>query len=71
MDFTIIVTLISIIATIANAYKKRWCFIVWLFTNLFWCLYDGYKGLYSQSILFLVYFIIAIVGLRKWKSEVK
>jgi len=69
MDFTILVTLASIIGTIANAYKKRWCFIIWLFTNAFWCLYDGYIGLYSQSILFLVYFILAIVGLRKWKKD--
>lgn len=63
-----IVTAVSIAATIANAFKKRWCFIAWLFTNAFWCAYDFYIGAYSQSILFAVYFVISVIGLRKWKK---
>ena len=62
-----IITAVSITATIANAFKKRWCFIAWLFTNCFWCVYDFYIGAYSQSILFAVYFVISLIGLRKWK----
>lgn len=63
-----IVTAVSIAATIANAFKKRWCFIAWLFTNAFWCAYDFCIGAYSQSILFAVYFVISVIGLRKWKK---
>lgn len=63
-----IVTAVSIAATIANAFKKRWCFIAWLFTNAFWCIYDFCIGAYSQSILFAVYFVISVIGLRKWKK---
>lgn len=62
-----IITAVSIAATIANAFKKRWCFIAWLFTNAFWCVYDFYIGAYSQSVLFAVYFVISVIGLRKWK----
>ena len=69
MDFTILITIASLIGTTANIYKKRWCFIIWLFTNAFWCGYDLCKGLYSQSILFFVYFILAIVGLVKWRKS--
>ena len=31
MDWTWAVTAASIVGTVANIYKKRWCFIVWLF----------------------------------------
>lgn len=71
MDFTILITIASLIGTIANVYKKRWCFIIWLFTNAFWCGYDFYKGLYSQSVLFLIYFIISIIGIIKWRKTEK
>ena len=64
-----VVTAISIIATLANAYKKRWCFIVWLFTNAFWAIYDFANGIYPQAILFTVYFIISVIGLRKWRNN--
>lgn len=69
MDWTILVTIVSLIGTIANIYKKRWCFIIWLFTNATWCIYDFYKGLYSQSLLFLVYTGLSIWGLKQWKKD--
>lgn len=62
-----IVTGVSIAATIANAFKKRWCFVAWLFTNAFWSVYDFCIGAYSQSVLFAVYLVISVIGLRKWK----
>jgi nicotinamide riboside transporter PnuC len=67
MDWTIGVTIASLIGTIANIHKKQWCFAVWLFTNCFWCIYDFSKGLYSQSLLFFVYTGLAIWGLVKWR----
>ena len=63
-----IVTIISIIGVILNAHKKRSCFIVWLFTNATWCVYDFSIGAYAQSALFFVYFVLAIYGLIKWKQ---
>jgi Nicotinamide mononucleotide transporter. len=67
MNYTIIITIVSLIGTIANIYKKSWCFLIWLFTNGFWCAYDAYIGQYPQAILFGIYFILAIVGLVKWR----
>ena len=71
MNFIYVITLLSIIGTLANAYKKRWSFFIYLFTNAFWCIYDLYKGIYAQSILFAVYFVIAVIGIIKWKEEDK
>ena len=69
IDWTIAVTILSIIGTIANTEKKRWCFVIWLFTNTFWCVYDWCIGAYSQSLLFAVYAMLAIWGLVRWKRD--
>lgn len=70
-EASFVVMALSIVATYYNNYRKRWVFIVWAFTNLFWIVYDTYAGLYGQAILFCVYFLLAIHGIyinyRKWK----
>lgn len=71
MDWTIIITVASIIGTVANIYKKKWCFIIWLFTNSSWMVYDFYIGAYAQSLLFAVYTGLAVWGLYKWAKEEK
>jgi len=68
-DFTYLITAASIIGTIANIYKKRWCFMIWLFTNSAWCVIDTMHGLYAQSMLFVVYTILAVWGLIQWRKE--
>ncbi|MXD08521.1 nicotinamide mononucleotide transporter [Escherichia coli] len=50
-------------------YKSKYCFYIWTITNFAWCGIDFYYGLYSQSFLFLIYFILAIYGLIKWSKE--
>jgi len=69
MDYTWVITLISIIGVIANIYKKTWCFILWIFSNFTWMVIDYNAGLYAQSFLFLVYFLLAIWGLIQWSRE--
>jgi hypothetical protein len=63
------ITILSLIGVIANIYKKKWCFMIWVFTNGFWCIWDFKHGLYSQSALFLVYFCLSIWGLIKWSRD--
>ncbi len=67
---TWIITGFSIIGVVANIYKKRWCFIVWTATNFSWMVVDFIHGLYSQAVLFLVYFVLAIYGWFRWGKEV-
>lgn len=69
MTWTYAITLASIIGTVANIYKKRWCFIIWLFTNSLWCAVDIVAGLYSQAILFAVYVGLAVWGIVKWRRH--
>ena len=65
-DFSWIITVASIIGGAANSCKKRWGFAIWMVTNAFWFTYDVYHGLYSQAALYVVYFILAVVGFIRW-----
>lgn len=66
--FMWIVTGASLIATIANIKKKRWCFGVWFCTNTIWAVYDFSLGAFAQSALFTVYVILAIWGIYEWRK---
>jgi len=61
-----IVSALALAGVILNIYKDRRCFIIWAFTNAFWAVYDWKLGAKAQSILFLVYFILAVWGLVQW-----
>ena len=69
MDWSVSITIASLIGTIANIYKKKFCFFVWLITNSFFCILDFSKGLYSQSFLFFIYTLLSIWGLVKWRGD--
>ena len=64
-----IFTFAAIIGTVANSLQKRWCFYIWLCTNAFWVVFNILNGSYAQAILYLFNFIMAIVGLTKWKKQ--
>lgn len=63
-----IITGASFLATWMNVNQDRRCFWIWIVTNGFWSVFDFSKGMYSQSLLFAVYLMLAIVGLIKWKE---
>jgi nicotinamide riboside transporter PnuC len=69
MEWTWAITVASIIGTVANIYKRRWCFWVWLCTNSTWSVYDFSIQQYAQSALFAVYTGLAVWGLICWKRE--
>lgn len=62
-------TALSIIGTVANSFKKRWCFYVWSCTNIFWCCYNASNGMWAQALLYVFNFSTCIIGLYKWKSS--
>lgn len=71
-DFTWLITIASIVGTVANIYKKQWCFIIWLITNSAWIVIDFVSGMYSQAALFAVYVCLAVWGLIQWnRSRIK
>ena len=59
----------GIAGVILNNHKNPKCFYLWGFTNASWCIWDWVHGLYSQSFLFLVYFLLAVHGWGKWRTE--
>ena len=63
-----IITILSIVGVVANIYKKRWGFGVWIFTNSTWAYIDFKHGLPAQGWLFIIYTILAIWGLIKWRK---
>ena len=58
---------LSVIATVANIHRRRWCFAVWAVTNAAWTVYDVAKTAYPQAALQAVYFGLAIWGLWAWR----
>lgn len=64
-----LITALSIIGTVANSFKKRWCFYIWLITNLFWVAFNLMNGVYPQALLYVFNTVMAIVGLVKWRDS--
>lgn len=65
------VTAASIVGTVANSFQKRWCFYVWLCTNAFWCVFNAVNRSYAQAALYVFNFVMAILGLVKWRRNEK
>ena len=66
---TWIVSALALTGVILNIYKSKYCFLIWAATNLFWAVYDYRIGAKAQAALFLVYFVLALWGLWKWRKE--
>lgn len=60
---------LSIIGVILNIHKRKECFIIWLITNIAWAVYDFKIGAWEQGWLFIVYAVLAMWGLWKWRSD--
>lgn len=66
---TYLITAITLIGTVANSLQKRWCFYIWIPTNLFWVIYNLVIGQYAQAILYTVNTITSIIGLIQWTKK--
>jgi nicotinamide riboside transporter PnuC len=62
-----VVSILALLGTVLNIYKKQACFVLWTVTNFYFCIYDFCIGATAQSALFAVYFILALWGLWKWE----
>jgi len=57
---------VSLIGTIANIHRRRWCFLLWMFTNATWAAYDYAIGAHGQAALQFAYFWLAVWGWFRW-----
>lgn len=64
-----LLTLLSLIGVVLNIYKKPVCFYIWALTNAIWAVIDWKADLYAQSVLFIIYFLLAVWGILKWSKN--
>ena len=62
-----ILTAGSLAGVILNIHHRKECFYIWSATNFSWAVIDFTHGIYAQSALFAVYFVLALYGIRKWR----
>ena len=65
------VTILCLIGTAANVFKKRICFYLWTVGNIAWLIYDISTGQYSRAVLDAVHLVFAVIGIFTWKKETK
>lgn len=63
-----IATGIGIIGAILNASKSIKGFYLWLISNSIFIYISILNKLYGMATLFLVYFLISLYGIIKWKK---
>lgn len=66
---TWILTVLSVIGVVLNIRQNRVCFVVWSFTNAAWCVIDSMHGIYAQSALFALYFMLSLWGMYEWRRK--
>lgn len=64
-----IVTAASIVGTVLNIKRQRYCFVIWLITNSTWCAYNLWIGSYPQAALFAVYVGLSVWGIIQWRVK--
>lgn len=64
-----VLTILSLVATWANATRLIWCFYIWIFTNLAYVLLDIFiYDNWARAILTLVQLIFCFVGIYEWRK---
>ena len=65
---TWVLTASCILGAVLNAKKNIVGFYIWLPTNLAWAAVAWYNNLPAQSVLFIVYTVISIIGIINWRK---
>jgi len=67
--FSGVMSFVALWGTIMNAERNKLGFMFWLVSNLYMMIRFFVIGEYAQSILFFIYFILAIRGLFVWSNK--
>ncbi len=65
---TWVLTFLSILGVVLNIRYDRRGFLFWMVSNLGWAVIDFQHGLYAQSFLFVVYFVLSLWGWLAWEK---
>lgn len=64
-----ILTGMCLTGTVLNCKQIKYCFIIWIFANIGWAIYDVYTVQHYRAILDIVQFITAIWGYHEWSKN--
>ena len=64
-----ITALAALIGVWLNVQKHVACFWIWTVTNAAWAWVDYQHGIHAQAALHVVYFCLAVYGIRKWSAN--
>ncbi len=67
--WTWVTTGLALVGTVLNIRKVRWCFAIWLVTNLVWCCRNFAIGETALGVQFAVYAVLSVIGWISWKPE--
>ncbi len=59
----------SLVATVLNIRRIRWCFALWTVTNATWAAVDFAAGLPAQGTLMCIYAGLAVWGHLAWRPR--
>ena len=66
-----IITSVSVLGAVLNARKDIKGFYIWLGANTGWIAYNIVIGEYALAVLFVVYNVICVYGIRQWRRSHK
>lgn len=64
-----VMSAIAFAGTVMNAERNKWGFVFWLISNLYMSVRFFVIKEYAQSVLFFLYFILAIRGIFSWTKK--
>ena len=64
-----IATVLAIAGTVLNNRHRRECFYIWLFSNSLTLAVHLFAGLWSLAARDVVFFILAVEGIFKWRNN--
>ena len=63
------VTIVALVGVILNIEHDLRCFYIWRFTNAAFAIRTFFLGAFEMTVLFVIYFILALVGIYRWKIK--
>lgn len=68
---TWILAAIALVGTVLNIRQDRRCFYLWSVTNSGFAAVNFFIGQYAQALLFAIYFVLSLLGLRQWRRNME
>lgn len=65
------VTIVALVGVVLNIEQDSRCFLIWSATNAAFAVRTYFLGAFEMTVLFSIYFILAIVGIIRWNQKAK